>query len=371
MTQERSFAEIVKAMEHAYLEHAGFPAGDAADIGVRIKLLAGEIFSLSTRLQFIERQMFPATATGEYLEAHANMRGITRKEAGTALGELTFYRKPSHTAALADYDPMQDPALAAELEIPAGTICATAGTQGRQYVTTRAGVIAKGKTEVTVPAQANESGRAYNAAPEKICVMVNAPQGVSGVHNLRYFTGGGDRETDLSLRKRIEESFAYESNGANTEYYRQKALAFADVISANVMPRARGTGTVDVIIRTHQNAGEAFLKEVKRAIDENRELCCNTLVRYALSRPVDTDICITAVRGVDRDALATQCAELVKDYFDALEVGEELRLGVLTKLVLELEGVINCRFALPGDDITPPMDAYLKPGVTSVTVQTV
>lgn len=73
------------------LKNVGYVPDDASDIGIRMKTLAGEIFSLESSLDFLKRQMFPTTATGEYLDKHAEMRGLKRKPAIKASGKLMFY----------------------------------------------------------------------------------------------------------------------------------------------------------------------------------------------------------------------------------------------------------------------------------------
>ena len=94
MTQENetTLDTLTREMERAFEERAGYPAGSATDVGIRIRTLAGELYALYTRLDFYRRQAFPSTATGTYLDEHARMRGLTRKAAGTAAGTVVFYR---------------------------------------------------------------------------------------------------------------------------------------------------------------------------------------------------------------------------------------------------------------------------------------
>lgn len=86
-----AYSEILERMQTEFEKNAGYVPDDASDISIRMKTLAGEIFSLESSLDFLKRQMFPTTATGEYLDKHAEMRGLKRKPAIKASGKLMFY----------------------------------------------------------------------------------------------------------------------------------------------------------------------------------------------------------------------------------------------------------------------------------------
>lgn len=365
--EEITVETLVRQMEQAFEEQAGYPAGSATDVGVRLRTLAGELYALYSRLDFLRRQAFPATAAGDYLDEHARMRGLARKQAGTASGTVTFYRNQSEESGLVDYDPLTDPLLSDAVEIPQGTICATAGSVPMQFVTTAACRMEPGEWQVDAPVQASGSGRDYNAAPGAVNTLVNAPQGITGVTNSGYIYGGGDAETDDALRSRIEQSYAVRDNGVNAQYYINKAAAFGQVLSANVLPRVRGDGTVDVAVRTHTNEGEELIEQITQELEQNRELCCDVLVRYAQPYEQAFVLDVTAYYGCDRELVRQSCEDAACGYIDALAVGEPVRLSVLTGKVMAVDGVVNCRASTPGGDVHPPLDCYTVPAL-QVTV---
>ncbi len=45
-----TYESILSRMQDRFQELAGFPADDASDIGIRLKVLAGELFSACTNL---------------------------------------------------------------------------------------------------------------------------------------------------------------------------------------------------------------------------------------------------------------------------------------------------------------------------------
>ena len=216
-----TYEQIVERMREEFCDEAGFEPQESSDIGIRMRVLAGEIFSLWNGLEYWKRQAFPDTAIGVYLENHAGQRGLTRRKAVCAQGSLTFSRST---------------ALWYDTEIPAGTICATAGENGIRFVTTEDAVLAAEALSVSVPARAESGGQAGNAAADTVCVLVTVPEGIEAVENPQPFTGGLDGETDEELRARLLDSYRTVPNGTNAGFYRDQALRHEGVLSVGVIP---------------------------------------------------------------------------------------------------------------------------------------
>lgn len=81
-------------MRDKFSELAGYSPDDASDIGIRIRVLAGEIYSIQSAVDWLKRQSFAQTATGSQLEMLAAERGLSRKQAVAAAGTLTFGALP-------------------------------------------------------------------------------------------------------------------------------------------------------------------------------------------------------------------------------------------------------------------------------------
>ena len=161
-----TYNEIINKMKAAYFERCGESVKAFSDTSARLEAAASELFSLACEAEFIFRQAFPQSATGEYLDFHAELRDIQRKQSSKAMGELTF---------------SVIEAAESDVEIPKGTICSKADEVYVQFITTENAVISAGDTEVTVPASALENGGEYNAPAGTVTVMVNPPAGVDGV----------------------------------------------------------------------------------------------------------------------------------------------------------------------------------------------
>ena len=161
-----TYESILSRMQDRFQELAGFPADDASDIGIRLKVLAGELFSACTNLDWLKRQ----AAQGIQLDYHAQQRGIQRKSAVRSQGTLEFSREA---------------ALLYDVTIPEGTVCAVSQEEGLRFVTTRKGILKAGDFSVSVPAASEEGGAQANAAAETIKVLVTPPPGVTAVRVYR------------------------------------------------------------------------------------------------------------------------------------------------------------------------------------------
>ena len=229
----RTTEEIYNALLSDFAQVSGAAAAEGGDLSLRLKAVAAEIFSLEAQADFVARQCFPQTASGDYLDRHALLRGLQRGGKQTAGGTLRFYLTE---------------AAEGDVIIPAGTECMTAA--GTAFVTTEAGSIAAGTTYCSVAASAAEPGSGGNVAAATITYIRLAPTGVAGVTNAAAFSGGTDGEDDEALRARLLSSYRLLPNGANAAYYESKVLNLENVQAVTVLPKNRGTGTVDVVFAT-------------------------------------------------------------------------------------------------------------------------
>ena len=75
------FEEILQRMEETYEQESGCKVEDVSEVGLRLRVLAGELHRLDASLDWLERQAFPQTAVGEQLDLHGAQRGVVRREA--------------------------------------------------------------------------------------------------------------------------------------------------------------------------------------------------------------------------------------------------------------------------------------------------
>ena len=87
------FEEIYAHMAAEYKTLAGVEPEDAADVSIRLKVLAGELYTALCAAESLKLNCFPQTAAGEALDLHAEERGLVRKDAVKSVGTLTFSRR--------------------------------------------------------------------------------------------------------------------------------------------------------------------------------------------------------------------------------------------------------------------------------------
>ncbi|QAT48510.1 baseplate protein J [Caproiciproducens sp. NJN-50] len=339
-------------MKKKFTDLAGYSPDDASDIGIRIRLLAGEIYSIGTAVDWLKRQSFAQTANGQELEYRAQERGLSRKNPVQAHGILTFSR---------------DSAIWFDVPVAAGTVCSTAGANPVRYVTTGAAVLKANTLSVDVPAQAEEGGSAGNAEAGSITVAVTIPTGIQAVNNASAFAGGEDEESDSALRSRLLQSSASASNGANAAYYRDYALSCDGVDSASVVPRANGAGTVALYLGGRGCApSDAVVAKISGDLNAAREICTQVTVAAAQMLPVNVTASVTAAAGLDSSEVSAACETAVRNYFDGLGVSEPVVPAALNAALFSTGMIRNCTLSVGTASVSQNQMAVC--GTITVTV---
>ena len=123
--------EIYREMLSGFGERTGLEPREGCDLAVRLYAVAAQVYALYVQAEWVVRQAFPQTAEGQYLDRHAQLRGLERKPAVAAEGRVVF--SALETASL-------------PRDIPKGTVCMTAGLV--RFETTEGAVLAGGETLV-------------------------------------------------------------------------------------------------------------------------------------------------------------------------------------------------------------------------------
>lgn len=342
--------DFYRAMVARYSALSGFVPDEASDIALRFHALAGELAGFSARLDEAARQTDPLTADGGALDALAALRGISRKPAAHAAGELTFTRAPG---------------TAGEIPIPAGTACAA--PDGRVYLTAAAGSIPAWEASATLAARAALAGRGGNAAAGSVTLPRRPVAGVAAVENGAPFAGGADAEEDDSLRRRLLAAWVNPANGVNGESCRAAAEAWPGVGSAAVRAGdSPGSIAVHVAADGAQAVPEAVLAGLAEALDGMRAPCGTVTVESAEAVPADVSIEIEAAEGRFPEAREALLG-LVRTALDRLPVGAGISVARLYALAMGCEAVGNCRVLLPAADLSAGPSQVLRAGKLSVT----
>ncbi len=342
----KSLQEIYNAFTEVFAERVGFMPTEGSELSLRLSVYASQVFALMTQASWLETQMFPQTATGESLDRHAFLRGLTRQAGARAEGAVMF---GIDTEAVSD------------LVVPAGTQCLTEGLT--RFETITEGVIPAGEQSVTIPARACEAGTAGNVHAGRVTLMNVPPVGVAWCLNPFPFVGGRDGEDDESLRVRVLESFYRLPNGANVGYYEREALRIDGVAAVNVLPRVNGRGTVGVFVATESGMPEeALCKAVRAHLDEMREIAVDVTVSAPEEVPVTVNVWVAAderlIAPEDKAAFLQTVEARLAAYFTGRLLGQGLRRIELGHVLYNTPGVKNFRVLQPETDI-PAMKGEL------------
>lgn len=332
----KTVEEIYEEMLSVFRRETGAEASAVSDLAVKLYAVAAQVYGLYAQAQWLSRQCFPQTAQGEWLDRHAALRGLERRGAVRAEGVIRF---------------SVDAPAGADLAIPAGTVCATAGLT--RFETVEEAALKAGDTAVEVPARAVEPGTAGNVPAGSVLVMTVPPVGVGSCVNTLAFTGGADAEDDEGLRTRVLETYKRMPNGANAAFYEQGALSFDQVAACTVIPRPRGTGTVDVVVATRGGLpGEELLERLRAYFEEKREIAVEVGVKAPTVKAVDVAVTVTAEDGADPDKVKADVENALREYFSGERLSENILVARLSQIVFTTPGVANCALTAPAADVT-------------------
>lgn len=347
----RSIEEIYESLTGRFSEMSGTALIEGGDMSLRLWALAGEIFTLEAQTDFVARQSFPQTATGEYLDKHAEIRALSRTGAKKSVGTLRFYL---------------DREREADVEVPAGVVCMSAAEA--QFVTTESGTIEAGATWCDVRAEASEAGSGGNVPAGSVRYCALSPAGVAGVTNPAAFAGGRDAESDDALRQRVLSSYHSLPNGANRAYYESKVLENSAAEAVTVLPKVRGTGTVDVYFATAAGVPDKEeIAKVQQLLDSEREICVDIEVKAPETVDVGVGARLTVSEGYAFDAVKERAEKALAACFGGTMLGRNVYRARLAAALMAVDGVENCTLVSPAEDVA--VSAAQLPVLVSLRVE--
>jgi uncharacterized phage protein gp47/JayE len=346
--------EIYQEMLECFAQRSGVEAGAGCDLSVRMYALAAQVCALYVQADWVTKQAFPQTAQGEYLDRHAQLRGLERKSAAAAEGIVRFTAGETSTEART---------------IPQGTVCVTAGLV--RFETVQAGTLAAGELTVDLPVRAVEAGTAGNIAAGAIVSMAVAPVGISGCTNPASFSGGADQEGDEELRERVLDTFQRLPNGANAAFYQQEALSFDQVAGAAVVARPRGVGSVDVVVSTLTGMpSQRLLDEISTYFQTRREIAVDVQVRQPETVTVDLAVEVAAKEGWELEQVLGNVRQTLTGWFDGTRLGQSVLRSQVGDLVYHCDGVLNYNITAPSGDVAVAEDGLPVLGTLKVEAMT-
>ena len=332
------YDEIYSRMKLRYEQESGARIDEASDIAIRLKVLAGEIYNAQTNLEWLKRQMFASTATGEYLDYIAMQRGLERKAATKAKGQLTFRLENTLNYAV---------------PIPKGTVVATDSEVPVRIVTTEDSEIPQATYSVSVNAEAELAGYRGNIYTGTAVVPVSVPAIIYSVTNQSGFMGGTDEESDTTLRERIRNTFTSVPNGMNKSYYKKLALSLDGVEKAGVIERYTGTGTAGVFVCGNNDiVSDETLEKLNRLLKEEQCLGAAITAYKGSLRYYDLKVTVTAKAGFDDEEVKFLLTDAFTDYIGTVPMGGKLYLSGIGRYLLDTGCIENYEFDYSMKDVT-------------------
>lgn len=181
-------------------------------------------------------------------------------------------------------------------------------------------------------------GSGYRLYPGAKLKFLERYTGLTKVEIDTASSGGYDRESDESYRKRIHEAEANVVGYGNIAWYKATAKSVAGVGKVKVIDLARGPGTVDVLIVAEGNeaANEALVKKVKDVIENNRLAGADVIVKAANTYPIDINATIRIKAGANIEDVKTAFKAALNAYFSDLDFDTSLKQRISYAKILGL-----------------------------------
>ena len=298
-----------------------------SDAYARASSLAACAEGIYAHQKWLIKQFFPDTADTAFLEKHAGLRGLRRRNATYAAGKgATVSGNP-------------DAVIAVGLQIKT--------EDGRFYETTESAVISsEGTTVVAVRSLA--TGAAQNIKTATKGSFMAAPVGVSTDVVLNDVVGGTNKESDSSLLERLLNKIRRPAAGGNRYDYKDWALDVDGVEQAYVYPLRRGLGTVDIAITADNDVpNDDTVRRAQAYIDDERPV---TAKESKVVKPDVTKVNFNIqvkISGVTLSDIKTAIKNALQDYFNGLIPGDDLIVSQCEAVVSDLIGVVDRHFVAP------------------------
>lgn len=298
-----------------------------SDAYARASSLAACAEGIYAHQKWLIKQFFPDTADTEFLEKHAGLRGLRRRNATYAAGKgATVSGNP-------------DAVIAAGLQIKT--------EDGRFYETTESAVISS-EGAVVVAVRSLATGAAQNIKTATKGSFMAAPVGVSTDVVLNDVVGATNAESDSSLLERLLNRIRRPAAGGNRYDYKDWALEVDGVEQAYVYPLRRGLGTVDIAITADNDVpNDDTVRRTQEYIDQERPV---TAKESKVVKPDVTKVNFNIqvkISGVSFNDIKTAIRNALTDYFNGLIPGDDLIVSQCEAVVSDLIGVVDRRFVAP------------------------
>lgn len=286
-------------------------------------------------LEYWKKQTFIDTATvDEFVDRHALLFGVTRRQANKAVGEITIKGDVGYLVA-------------------DGTVVIS--RKGIKYRTTKQ-IYLDGRGEGTTTIECTQAGEIGNCAAGEIIAFEIDKTEIYTVTNNSEISGGYEKEPNKLLIARAKEKVLMPAHSGNIADYIQWCKEVEGVGSVHVMPCWNGGGTVKILISDYNQevAQEELLRRVRERLAKED------------GAPIGADVTVASFKEFAITVGGTvylQPGYILKDVKKVIEAdlrvalsqgtvgyikgGQHIiSLNLVERLVLNTQGVIDCSLTL-------------------------
>lgn len=267
--------------------------------------------------------------SGKYLDPHANLVGLARKEGAPAAAVMSFAGRDG-------------------LVIPAGTVFFS--DTGKEFMLEKDATIQDGVAVGRVVAA--QVGEAYNVDAGSINQMLRNLSGLNEYTN-EAAAGGADPERDTALFGRIDQKRKNPATSSNEAHYREWALEVDGIGDCRVDRLWAGNGTVRVVVvgYGYDPVDETVVAAVAENIEAKRAVGAHVTVisaggasiDVAATLVVDPSSTLAAVKATFSELLTAYLQESIAQVFklNDRDVRCTIYYNRIAALLMSVDGVID------------------------------
>lgn len=326
---------------------------DYNDTSIKLQIFAQFYQEILDKIDYIKLQMFPTSATGEYLAKHGELKGIIKKDATKSEGYVTFYPVESRVSSIT---------------IPVGTLCTCSLAPELIYETLEEVTIKSSDASATSRITSVNSGYETTVATGYIDVLVNPIDGIDRITNLYKTDGGSDSESDEQYRKRVIESYSKFSTGGNLNYYEQIAKTDPNIWYASANFEEGSPNKINIYVQNAtQNISDDALADIRAVIEEYREVGMEVAVQSATSVYFLYNISVRVSNLANKTLFYTKINDAFYDTMRCFGIGEYPSQLQISKALSEIEGLNDVIFTTSNNPVSVGADQIPVFGSVTVT----
>lgn len=314
LTPEAVLERILSRMETDLQTREGSFAYDMA------APIAFEIWRTLMTLDELVDAFYVNANSGKYLDAHAALFGLERREGTCSAAEIQLFGADGTV-------------------IPAGTAFFTG--DGLEFQLTGEAVIRDGAAQGTL--RAAQAGGRYDVPAGEISRILRTVPGLERFA-CGAAQGGADPEDDAALFARLEQRRRRPAASGNRDHYREWALSVDGVGAVRVTPLWNGPGTVRVLLAGYDRrpVSQAVADACAAYIEQRRPVGAQVTVASARAEQVDVYARTELSAGASPDGAAQAFTGLLDEYLaQAAFESHTVRISRVGALLLSVDGVTD------------------------------